>query len=55
MKGKSMKLLDFVLFRSMVLVLVLLCAGMLALGCHTLHGFGEDTERAGEGIQRSAE
>lgn len=50
-----MKLLDFVLFRCVVLVLVLLCAGMLALGCHTLHGLGEDTERAGQGIQKSTE
>ena len=36
------------------LVLLLLVTGLLAIvgvGCRTAHGFGEDMQKAGEGIQ----
>ena len=39
-----------------ILLLVLLTMYMTAMsGCNTLHGFGEDLEEIGEGIQDAAE
>jgi len=38
------------------LILLLLGLGLsIITGCRTAHGFGEDVERAGEGIQRGTE
>ena len=33
----------------------LLCAGVLAAGCRTMEGLGEDIERGGEKLQDAAD
>jgi predicted small secreted protein len=37
--------------RTVVLLFVAACLAIVGVGCNTAHGFGEDVQNAGEGIQ----
>lgn len=51
-----MPLMNNPLLRRVVLMsLVVLFAGMTAVGCNTTEGAGEDIENLGEGIQDAAD
>ena len=38
-----------------VVMSVLITAALLLAGCNTMHGLGQDVEKAGEKIQKKAE
>jgi entericidin B len=42
------------LFKTLIIALVVSAAGSLA-ACNTIHGAGQDVERAGEAVQRGAD
>lgn len=41
------------LHRTLLSIVTIALLGLLATGCRTAHGFGEDMESAGEKIQRN--